>query len=332
MSINANNNNAHNPKVPLEGDLGGRKSNICLLTNDVETTSIVNGGLRTETGVKVWKEGMPRLLDMYAEYNVKATFFFIADFVKECPEIVKMIQPYGHEVACHGFTHDHRQAFDVMSLDEQIKHLSDAKKILEDISGEDVFSFRAPALRFNEFTPQALLETGFKIDSSVAPQRMDMFMSLGSKKKLAWLKAPRTPYFTLENNLARKGNLDLLEVPVSSFGFPYIGTFMRISPAMNALTRQLLFWETRNTAKVINFLIHPNELIEEINLNLKTENRAGNIISHVLSDVLRRKLKQKNLGLKARDLFEKEIAFWHKNEYQFIRMKDLLQNMSRTQS
>ncbi len=303
---------------------GWKASNICLLTNDVETTSIVNGGLRPETGIKVWKEGMPRLLDLYAKYDAKATFFFIADFAREFPEIVKMIQPYGHEVACHGYTHDHRQAFDVLTLEEQLRHLSDAKKILEDISGEEVISFRAPALRVNEFTPQALVETGFKIDSSVAPQRIDMFMSLGSKKKMVWLKAPRTPYFVAENNLARKGNLPLLEVPVSSFGVPYIGTFMRISPSINALTRYLLYQETKNTSKPINFLIHPNELIEEENLQLKTEKRAGNYMSYLLSDVLRRRLKQKNLGLLARDLYEKEISFWNRKNYKFLTMKDLL--------
>ncbi|MFV0471397.1 MAG: polysaccharide deacetylase family protein [Paludibacteraceae bacterium] len=296
--------------------------NTCLLTNDVETTSIVNGGLRAETGIKVWKEGMPRLLDLYAKYDVKATFFFIADFAKECPEIVRMVQPYGHEVACHGLTHDHRQAFDAMSLDEQKRHLSEAKKILEDIAGEEVISFRAPALRVNEFTSQALVETGFKIDSSVAPQRIDMFMSLGSKKKLAWLKAPRTPYFTAENNLARKGNTPLFEIPVSSFAFPYIGTFMRISPALNKATRLFLYRETKNTNKPINFLIHPNELIEEESLHLKTEKRAGNFVSYLLSDVLRRRLKQKNLGLTARDLYENEIAFWKQKKYDFSTLKE----------
>jgi len=301
-------------------------NNICLLTNDVETTSIVNGGLRPETGIKVWKEGMPRLLDLYAKYEVKTTFFFIADFARDCPEIVKMIQPYGHEVACHGLTHNHKQAFDIMSLEDQIRHLVEAKKILEDIAGEEVVSFRAPALRVNEFTPQALVETGFKIDSSVAPQRMDMFMSLGSRKKLVWLKAPRMPYFVSETNLARKGSLPLLEVPVSSFAVPYIGTFMRISPSINAFTRYLLYGETKDTKKPINFLIHPNELIEEDDLKLKTEKRAGNVVSHLLSDVLRRKLKQKNLGLSARDLYEKEISFWNRKNYHFVTMKDLLKN------
>ena len=44
-------------------------------------------------------------------------------------------------------------------------------------------TFRAPALRVNEYTVQALHKTGFLIDSSIASQRFDMFMSLGTIKK-----------------------------------------------------------------------------------------------------------------------------------------------------
>lgn len=297
--------------------------NIACMTNDVETTSIVNGGLREETGVKVWKEGLPMLLDLYDKYGVKATFFYIAKYAKRCPEIVKMVQAKGHEVACHGLTHQHDKAFDVMPFKEQLEHLTEAKKILEDIAGEEVVSFRAPALRVSFDTPKALIEAGFKFDSSVAPQRMDMFMSLGSKNKLQWFGAPRTPYHTNENNLARKGNSPIVEVPVSSFVVPYIGTFMRISPSINALTRRLLYWETNDTDKPINFLIHPNEVITEEDLHTETQRRASSYIGYLLSDVLRRKLKQKNLGEKALRLFEKEVSYWAQKEYAFSRIKDV---------
>ena len=294
----------------------------CFLTNDVETTSIVNGGLREETGIKVWKEGLPILLDLYDEYEVKATFFYIADFAKTCPDIVRMVQARGHEIACHGLTHRHDKAFDSMPFEEQLEHLKTAKAILEDIAGEEVISFRAPALRVNSDTPKALIGTGFRYDSSVAPQRMDMFMSLGSRGKLQWFGAPRAPYKTRGDNLARKGDSSIIEVPVSSFGLPYIGTLLRISPALSALTRDLLYLETKGTDKGINFLIHPNELIVEEDLHLKTERRASNYISYLLSDVLRRELKQKNLGPDAVRLFRREISFWKKNDYRFKRIKD----------
>ena len=77
-----------------------------------------------------------------------------------------------------------------------------------------------------------------------------------------------------------------------------------------------------NTGKGINFLIHPNELITEEDLHLKTEKRASNYISYLLSDVLRRKLKQRNLGEDAVRLFEREIEYWNNKDYQFKRIKD----------
>jgi len=294
----------------------------CFLTNDVETTSIVNGGLREDTGIKVWKDGLPALLDLYDEFGVKATFFYIANFARNCPEIVRMVQARGHEIACHGLTHRHDLAFDTMDYDTQLEHLKTAKAILEDIAGEEVCSFRSPALRVNRDTPGALMEAGFRFDSSVAPQRMDMFMSLGSKGKLQWFGAPRAPYVTRADNLARKGDSSITEIPVSSFGLPYIGTLMRISPFLTGLTRTFLYWETKGTGKGINFLIHPNELITETDLHLKTEKRAGNFISYLLSDVLRRKLKQKNLGKAAEELFRHEIGYWKNKDYQFNRIKD----------
>ncbi|MBO4263440.1 MAG: polysaccharide deacetylase family protein [Bacteroidales bacterium] len=285
----------------------------CCITNDIETTSIVNGGLREDTGIKVWKEGIPALLDVYDEYGVRATFFYIATFAKHCPDIVRMVQARGHEIACHGMTHEHTQAFDILSYDRQLAHLREAKAILEDIAGEAVVSFRAPALRVNKDTPRALAEAGFRFDSSVAPQRFDMFMSLGSKGKLPWIRAPRAPYMTASDNLARKGDSGIIEVPVSARILPYIGTFMRISPTLTAALRRGLYRELRaDNRKVANFLIHPNEVITEEDLHLPTQRRGANFISYLLSDVLRRHLKQRNLGPAALSLFEKELAFWQK--------------------
>ena len=97
---------------------------------------------------------------------------------------------------------------------------------------------------------------------------------------------------------------------------------MRVSPFLNKITRTLLYWETKGTGKGINFLVHPNELITEEDLHLKTEKRAGNFISYLFADVIRRRLKQRNLGEDAKALFEKEIDYWNNKEYQFKRIKD----------
>ncbi len=304
--------------------LANEGARYCLMTNDVEDLSI-NGKSYDEIGLKVVHEAMPALLDSYAQHGVKATFFFVAEFAKKHPEIVKMIQPYGHEVGCHGLTHDQTKSFDMMSYDEQVVHLQTAKSVLEDIAGEEVITFRAPALRVNKFTPRALKKTGFQIDSSIAPQRMDIFMTLGSKNKLQWLKAPRAMYETSLENLARRGSDGLFEVPVSSFGFPYIGTLMRISKRLTALTRYFIYLETKNNpVKAVNFLFHPSEMVEENREQRQVEKRSKNLVSHLLSDIIRVKLKQKNLNFNALLLLEKELEFWEKKQYQFLTIKDFV--------
>lgn len=49
------------------------KNRYCLLTNDVETTSVWLNTLRDATGIKVLKVGMPILLDIYRKYEIKTT-------------------------------------------------------------------------------------------------------------------------------------------------------------------------------------------------------------------------------------------------------------------
>lgn len=302
-------------------------SRQCLFTNDVETTSIINHCLRPETADYVLKQGMPRLLDLYEKYNIKATFFFNGDIFRLKPEVVKMAHSKGHEVGSHGLTHEVHQAFDLLSLEKQIEHLSESKKMLEDICGQEVISFRAPAARVSCNLPLALKAAGYKVDSSVSSQRLDMFFSFGSMMKLNWLFSPRKPYFTAHDNVFRKGNSHVLEIPISAMGFPYIGTFMRIAPTLNSFTRQLLYIETKMTGRHFNFLTHPNEFIDEERVVRKIQCRSSNVISYFLGDVVRHKLKIKNLGSKAIPLLEKELIFFSKRNFSFVTCKEMYNNM-----
>ena len=302
------------------------RNGFFLMTNDVEDLSIT-GLSYDEIGKKVSEEAMPRLLNLYDKYGVKATLFFVAEYAKKYPEMVKRALTAGHEVACHGLTHKQECAFDVMSFEQQLEHLKKAKAILEDIAGVPVVSFRAPALRVNQYTAKALKEAGFMIDSSVAPQRMDLFMSLGSKNKMQWLGAPRMAYEAAKENLARKGDSGIYEIPVSSFGLPYIGTLMRISPTMNRLARYLLFLETKDTNKGVNFLFHPSEGVAENDEQTITRKRTDNVVAHFFSDILRVKLKKRHLDESAFDLFEEELAFWRKKEYLFTTLKQYVETV-----
>lgn len=304
-------------------------SRVCILTNDVETTSIWHNSLRDKTGVRVYKEGMPVLLDIYRKYNIKSTFFFTGYIAKLIPNIVRMILDDGHEVASHGMSHLRERGFDVMSLKDQIHDLRESKKILQDISGEKVISFRAPALRVNSNTAIALQETGYLIDSSVASQRFDMFMSFGGIKKLNWLTAPRLPYRTAENSLFNKGNGNIIEIPLSAALFPYVGTTMRIFPFLTKLQRNLLALETKISGKPIVFDVHPNEFIDESAEKREFDRRASNIFIGILQDSIRSKLKQKNLGIEGLKIYENQIKYFIDNKFQFNTIKEYYNNFKK---
>ena len=294
-----------------------------MITNDVETTSILNHKLRDKTGEYVLSQGMPRLLDLYEKYGVKATFFYTGHIAKLYPEVVKMAHRCGHEIGSHGLTHEVSKAFDVMPPEEQLSHLKQSKQILEDIIGEKVVSFRAPAARVDKAFPKVLQEAGFKVDSSVSSQRMDMMFSFGALKKLHWITAPRKAYFTQPDNIFRKGGSEILEAPISAFGFPYIGTFMRIAPNLNRFTRRMLYWETLCNGRQFVFLTHPNEFIDEERETDEIERRAKNYISYLLGDVVRHKLKVKNLGEKALPIYDRELAFFKEKNFKFLTFREL---------
>jgi len=299
------------------------RNKYCLLTNDVETTSIWHNTLRDKTGFKVLKEGMPALLDIYNKYDIKSTFFFTGYIAKLFPDIVKMIIKDGHEVASHGKSHLKENGFDVMPFERQKRHLIETKKLLEDISGLEVITFRAPALRVNKHTAQALIETGYKIDSSVASQRFDFFLSFGGLKKLNWLFAPRLPYYTSPDSLFRKGESPLIEIPLSALFFPYVGTTMRILPWLTTFQRMCINFETQFiNGKPVVFDIHPNEFINEFDESRIIHNRSKNAFSYFLQDWLRTKLKTKNLGPKAIQLYQKEIEFYVQHKFEFTTIKD----------
>jgi len=294
----------------------------CLMTNDVETTSIWLNTLRDKTGQKVLDKGMPVLLDIYAEYGIKSTFYFTGYIARLFPDVVKMVVKEGHEVASHGNTHKPEDGFDVMPFEKQKSHLEYTKKLLEDISGQEVISFRAPALRVNKDTARALIETGHKIDSSIASQRFDFFLSFSARNKLKWFLAPRLPYKVDPANIFKKGEGPLVEIPLTALFLPYVGTTMRIFPSITALQRRLIHLESSWNKKPVVFDIHPNEFIDESNEKRVVNKRSHNPFNYFLKDWLRSQLKIKNLGPKAIPLYKKEIEFYRDRGYQFTTVHD----------
>ena len=60
--------------------------------------------------------GLPRILDLFDKYNIKATFFTPGKVVEKYPEDIKEIVKRGHEIGFHGYEHEN---FGLMTEDEQ---------------------------------------------------------------------------------------------------------------------------------------------------------------------------------------------------------------------
>lgn len=294
----------------------------CLLTNDVENISIWFNSLRDKTGQKVLDEGLPLLLNLYEEYGVSTTFFVTGYIAKKLPKIVELISQHEHEIGSHGLSHKSGDGLDNLGFEEQKEHLTKSREILEGISGEKVISFRSPALRTNKYTAQALIEAGYMIDSSVASQRFDMFLSSGVMNKLKWLTAPRSPYRTSYEDITSKGSEGVVEVPLSALFFPYLGTTMRAFPKLSNFFRSILNLESGWSGKPIVFDIHPNELIDESDEERELNRRSNNPLKYLLQDWLRGHIKVKNLGEPALELYEQQILYFQERGYRFATLRE----------
>lgn len=83
----------------------------------------------------------PRLLEILARAEVKATFFLIGRFARQCPELVRDIANAGHLVGNHTMTHP----WLICKTERRIREeLANASAAIEDITGEKVRYFRAP--------------------------------------------------------------------------------------------------------------------------------------------------------------------------------------------
>ncbi len=116
-----------------------------------------------------------KLLDLFAENDVKSTFFTLGWVAKRCPALIRRILDEGHELASHGL--NHRRAT-TMTPVEFAKDVTESKSILEDIGGKPVIGYRAPSFSVNEnnqWLYQVLVELGFRYSSSTYPVNHDLY-------------------------------------------------------------------------------------------------------------------------------------------------------------
>jgi polysaccharide deacetylase family protein (PEP-CTERM system associated) len=190
-----------------------------------------------------------RLLDIFDEHGVTATFFVLGWVAEHFPALVRAIAARGHEIASHGYAHRlvYSQTPDAFRSD-----VGRAKKLLEDACGQAVAGYRAPSFsitRQSLWALDVLIEEGYRYDASIFPVRHDRY---------GIPDAPRQPY------LVTRASGTLTEVPGSTVR---VGS-TNLPVAGGGYFRLLPYWWTRwGIARLNNdegqpavFYLHPWEI------------------------------------------------------------------------
>lgn len=190
------------------------------------------------------------LLDLLAERGIRGTFFVLGWIAERHPLLIKRIAAEGHEIACHGYSH---QLIYEQTPEDFREETARSKDMLEQLSGAPVMGYRAASFsitRRSLWALDLLIDLGFKYDSSIFPIRHDRYGIPGADPRPAALTAP--------------SGRTLVEFPMSAAS--YLG--VRIPVSGGGYFRLLPYFVTRTGLRQINgrfgrpfaFYLHPWEI------------------------------------------------------------------------
>jgi polysaccharide deacetylase family protein (PEP-CTERM system associated) len=219
------------------------------------------------------------ILDLFAQADVKGTFFTLGWMAQRYPAMMRRIADAGHELASHGWDHERVFRMDARSFGADI---AKASKAIEDAAGVRVTGYRAPSFSIDQRTPWAydvLAEQGYRYSSSVAPIAHDHY---------GWRDAPRFAFLPVIG-------CDLVEIPVTTALFAGKrlaaggGGFFRVLPY--AFSSWAISQVNRDDNRPAVFYFHPWEVDpgqpRVANASLKSKLRHYTNLG-VMSDKLRR--------------------------------------------
>jgi polysaccharide deacetylase family protein (PEP-CTERM system associated) len=191
-----------------------------------------------------------KLLALFAESGIHATFFVLGWVAEKSPLLIRRIHSAGHEVACHGMEHElvYRQTPEVFRSETR-----KSKAVIEDIVGDRILGYRAASYSITNQSLWALdilSEEGFLYDSSIFPVRHDRYGIPDASVAPGVVEGP-------------KGSR-LVEFPLATARI----AGMRIPVAGGGYFRLLPYWLTRRGLRSINedegrpfiFYLHPWEI------------------------------------------------------------------------
>jgi hypothetical protein len=115
----------------------------------------------------VYRRAVPRLLELFAELNMRGVFFFVARDAAAQRGPLRAMAAAGHEVASHSLTHP--VPFRPLSDARLEAEIAGSRARLADALGEEVAGFRAPAWDVDQRVLRRVAAAGYAYDASVFP-------------------------------------------------------------------------------------------------------------------------------------------------------------------
>lgn len=242
------------------------------------------------------EEPISFLLDSFGKNGISATFFILGWFGEHYPDLIRKIQDRGHEIASHGMTHVLNDRLNDQQLDYEI---SVSKQVLEDVTGEPVFGYRATSYSISDMVAEKLARCGYKYDSSLFPIKGNgMYGNLSAQK------------------LEELGNKGIKEIPIPVGTFcglnvPFAGgTYFRILPLW-FIKRQVL----NSVEEPIVLYFHPRDF--------PSRGDSSSFLS--LTNWIQSKTSIRSFGIKHNDRKLLDlIGFLKSNDFESVPMRKLL--------
>ncbi len=242
----------------LLGRYPTKKEKALLLTFDTEEHFDLP--VPKERASWIAREGLIKLLSFLERRNARATFFVTAEFAMQNPVLIRKMAEK-NEIACHGFSHS--DDYQSMNPGFALIKLSQAKKILERISGQQVLGFRAP--RMKPPSKEVIERAGFIYDSSSHPTYLP-------------------PYYNLNKRIAHR-NSNITEIPLTTtpgLRFPMFWTASRTLGTWYMRFCSLMC--KRDDYIMLNF--HPWEFLKLRNLPFLYRHNTGEKLFSILDKYL----------------------------------------------
>jgi polysaccharide deacetylase family protein (PEP-CTERM system associated) len=189
------------------------------------------------------------LLETFGDHGVKATFFVLGWAAERHPSLVREIVEGGHELACHGYSHQLVYTQSPRVFREETLR---AKGLLEDVGQVPVLGYRAASYSItkeSEWALDVLVDAGFTYDSSIFPVHHDRY---------------GIPNADVRPHRIRDSGQGLVEFPLSTksvagWRIPVAGGgYFRLFPY--AFSRWALGSINRSERRPFIFYLHPWEI------------------------------------------------------------------------